>query len=85
MQKVAGTGVALLSAGVLFLAGCSSRPDEEQMRQLNGLRDEVASLQRDIAAKEQQGASLQRELGEKDARLKKCQNDQQVVRQRLGK
>ena len=69
----------------MLLAGCSSRPDEEQMRQLTTLQDEVASLQKDAAAKDQQRATLEREVAEKQARLKKCQDDQQVVRQRLAR
>ena len=76
---------ALLCGGMMLLAGCSSRPDEEQMRQLTTLQDEVASLQKDAAAKDQQRATLEREVAEKQARLKKCQDDQQVVRQRLGR
>ena len=55
------------------------------MRQLTTLQDEVASLQKDAATKDQQRATLEREVAEKQARLKKCQDDQQVVRQRLGR
>ncbi len=85
MQIRSGTGFALLCAGMMLLAGCSSRPDEEQMRQLNSLRDEVAALQRDVSAKEQDLGNLQKQIADKDSRMKKCQDDQQVVRQRLGR
>jgi uncharacterized protein involved in exopolysaccharide biosynthesis len=55
------------------------------MKQLNDLKDEVASLQKDAASKEQQKAALEKEVAEKNAKLKKCNDDQQVVKQRLGK
>jgi outer membrane murein-binding lipoprotein Lpp len=75
----------LLVSGGLVLSGCSSSPSEEQMKQLNDLKEEVASLQKDVSAKEQQKAALEKEIAEKNAKLKKCNDDQQVVKQRLAK
>jgi septation ring formation regulator EzrA len=54
------------------------------MKQLNDLKEEYADLQKEQSSKEQQKAALDREVAEKDAKLKKCNDDQQVVRQRLG-
>jgi hypothetical protein len=89
MQKntrtVTTLGVALLMSGSLVLVGCSSSPDEAQMKQLNDLKEEVATLQKDVAAKEQQKATLEKEIAEKNAKVKKCNDDQQVVKQRLAK
>jgi septal ring factor EnvC (AmiA/AmiB activator) len=88
MQKITRIvttfGVTLLMSGSLALIGCSSSPDEEQMKQLNDLKDEVSSLQKDISAKEQQKADLEKQVAEKNAKIKKCNDDQQVVKQRLG-
>ena len=85
MQRVNGLGVLLGLALMASVAGCSSSPDEEQMKQLDDLKAEVASLQRDISNKEQQHGTLDREVAEKNARIGKCNDDQQTVRQRLGK
>ncbi len=85
MQRITGFGVVLAFAAVLALAGCSSKADEEQLKQLDDLKAEVASLQRDISNKEQQRGTLDREVAEKNARIQKCNDDQQTVRQRLGK
>ena len=41
-KKVTTIGVTLLFAGSLLLAGCSSGPDEAQLKQLQSLKDEVA-------------------------------------------
>lgn len=81
---IALCGTFLLS-GSLMLSGCSSSPDEAQMKQLNDLKDEVASLQKDLTAKQDQKAALDKEIAEKNAKLTKCNDDQQVVKQRLAK
>jgi septal ring factor EnvC (AmiA/AmiB activator) len=82
---VTGACVTFLLSGSLMLVGCSSSPDEAQMKQLNDLKEEVATLQKDLAARDQQKATLDREIAEKNAKLKKCNDDQQVVKQRLAK
>jgi septal ring factor EnvC (AmiA/AmiB activator) len=84
-RKVLVFASALLFSGSLLLVGCSSSPDEAQMKQLNDLKDEYAALQKDQAAKDQQKAALDKEVADKNAKLKKCNDDQQVVKQRLGK
>ena len=83
--KTLSLGGAFLLAGSLMLAGCSSSPSEEELRQLNQLKDELASLQRQVSQVQQQKSALEKDVAEKNAKLKDCQDDQQVVRQRLGK
>lgn len=89
MQKlnrvVAASAMAILFSLSLIVAGCSSSPDEAQMKQLNDLKAEVASLQTNVASMEQQKATLDREIAEKNAKLKKCSDDQAIVKQRLAK
>ena len=77
--------LALLVSGSLFLSGCSSKPDEAEMKQLNDLKEDYAALKKDVSAKEQQKAALDKEIAEKNAKLKQCSDDQQVVKQRLAK
>ena len=84
-RKVSVLAVTLLFSSSMLMMSCSSSPDEAHMRQLNDLKDEYAALQKEQSAKEQQKAALDREVAEKNAKLKKCNDDQQVVRQRLGK
>ena len=68
-----------------MLVGCSSNPSEEQMKQLNDLKEQVASRQKDVATKQQQQAALEKEIADKAAKVKKCNDDQEVVKQRLAK
>ena len=83
-RNVGTLAVALLFALSLVLVGCSSKPDAEQLKQLNDLKEEYASLQKEVGAKEQAKAQAEREIAEKNAKLKKCNDDQQIVKQRLG-
>ena len=89
MQKlnrtVTAQALAILFAGSVVLVGCSSSPDDAQMKQLNDLKEEVSALQKDVAAKEDQKGALDKQIAEKNAKLKKCNDDQAIVKQRLAK
>jgi len=84
-RTVTAFALAFLFAGSGVLVGCSSSPDEAQMKQLNDLKEEVTSLEKEVAAAEQQKSALDREIAEKNAKLKKCNDDQAIVKQRLAK
>ena len=77
--------LAILLSSSLLLVGCSSKPNAEEMKQLNDLKEEYAALQKETATKEARKAALEKEVAELNAKLKKCNDDQQVVKQRLGK
>jgi peptidoglycan hydrolase CwlO-like protein len=89
MQKlnrtVTARALAILFAGSVVFVGCSSSPDDAQMKQLNDLKEEVSALQKDVAAKEEQKGTLDKQIAEKSAKLKKCNDDQAIVKQRLAK
>jgi len=82
--KVTRFGVALLFTSSLALVGCTSHPDEAELKQLDDLKAEVASLQKEISDKEQQKSAVDKELADINAKLKKCADDQAVVKQRLA-
>ena len=83
-RNIVTLALALLFVLSLVFVGCSSKPDAEQLKQLNDLKEEYASLQREVASKEQAKAQSEREIADKNAKLKKCNDDQQIVKQRLG-
>jgi outer membrane murein-binding lipoprotein Lpp len=72
-------------AGSIFIAGCSSGPSEAELKQLADLKAEVESLKGESVKLSQEKMALEKQLAEKNAALKKCNEDQQVVKQRLGK
>jgi hypothetical protein len=83
-RTVITIGMALLFTGSLFY-GCSSSPDEQQLKALQTLKDESAQLEKEIKEKEVKKADLDKVVAEKNARLKKCNDDQAIVKQRLAK
>ncbi|HTY58996.1 MAG TPA: hypothetical protein VMF59_09265 [Bacteroidota bacterium] len=84
-RTVTARALAILFAGSVVIVGCSSSPDEAQMKQLNDLKEEVSTLQKDVSAKEAQKADLDKQIAEKNAKIKKCNDDQAIVKQRLAK
>ena len=84
-RTVITIGMAILVTGSLFLYGCSSSPDEQQLKALQTLKDETAQLDKEIKEKEGKKGDLDKVIAEKNAKLKKCNDDQAVVKQRLAK
>ncbi|MBI4428674.1 MAG: hypothetical protein HY562_06110 [Ignavibacteriales bacterium] len=66
------------------LTGCSSKPSAEEMKQLDDLKAEVASLEKEIASKESEKAELQKAMADKDAQLAQCAKDRDALQQRLN-
>lgn len=77
--------LALLMAGSLVFFGCPGKPSDAELQQLAALKEEYASLQREVTNKEREKADLEKKLADLNAKTKKCNDDQQVVKQRLAK
>jgi outer membrane murein-binding lipoprotein Lpp len=84
-RKLTIMAVTLVIATSLVLVGCSSKPNEAELKQLQDLKNEVAQLEKDIQAKEQQIASLEQQIAAQTAKFKKITDDQEIVKQRLAK
>ncbi len=76
--------LALVLSGMMTIVGCSSSPSEEQMRQLNDLKAEVSSLEKQVADKAREKAGLEKQIAEKNGKLQQCQADQESVKKGLG-
>jgi chromosome segregation ATPase len=73
----------LMAGAVMALVGCSNKPSAEELQQLEALKAEVASLERQISTLESERASLMGAIAEKDAKLSQCEQEKTVVQQRL--
>jgi septal ring factor EnvC (AmiA/AmiB activator) len=85
IRKVTGTSVALLLVGAFLLAGCSSSPSEEQMRQLSDLKAEVDALGKEVSAGAAKKAELEKQIAELQSKIAKTNADMATVKQRLAK
>ena len=74
---VAGAFLATLAAG------CTSRPNAAELKQLEDLKDEISSLQREVAAKESEKAALTKAVADKAAQLAHCEKEKALVQERL--
>lgn len=80
-----GTAIAVLTLSAsLFIAGCTSKPSAEELRQLNDLKAEVTSLEKQIAEQERVKANLEKEVAEKNGQLQQCQADKDAVKKATG-
>jgi septal ring factor EnvC (AmiA/AmiB activator) len=84
-RKLTTIAVTLAVATSLMLVGCSSKPNEAELKQLQDLKTEIAQLEKDVQAKEQQIASLEQQLAAQTAKIKKITDDAEIVKQRLAK
>ena len=67
--------IATMFVGSTMMVGCGGGVDEEQMAALNNLKAEVESLQGQVKAKEDEKASLQKQIADQEAKNKKCTED----------
>jgi septal ring factor EnvC (AmiA/AmiB activator) len=81
-KSIAGVCVAGAMMAVL-VAGCTSRPNAEELKQLEDLKAEVASLEREISAKQSEAAALQKAIADKQAQLAQCEKEKSLVQERL--
>jgi septal ring factor EnvC (AmiA/AmiB activator) len=81
-KSIAGLFVAGALLATLA-AGCTSKPNAAELKQLEDLKAEVSSLQNEVSAKESEKAALMKAIADKDAQLAQCQKDKALVEQRL--
>lgn len=67
----------------MVLTSCSSKPSDQEMKQLDDLKAEVTSLENQISAARSDEATLQKAIADKDAQLAQCTKDKEAVQQRL--
>jgi septal ring factor EnvC (AmiA/AmiB activator) len=63
--------------------GCSNKPSDEELQQLNDLKAAVSSLEKGITARESEKADLLKSIADKDAQLTQCAKDKEALQQRL--
>ncbi|MBF8248269.1 MAG: hypothetical protein HW374_1069 [Bacteroidetes bacterium] len=67
----------------LAVTGCGGKLSAEELKQLEDLKAEVTSLEREIASKESEKAALQKAMADKDAQLALCSKDREALQLRL--
>lgn len=77
--------ISTMAVAMLFvLVGCGG-VSEEEMAELNALRAEVKSLEKDVNDMKAEKAGLEREIAEKTAKLEQCAADKAATESNLKK
>lgn len=84
-KKVLNLSIAVLMvAGMLGFAGCSGVSDEE-MAELQALRQEVSALESETQDLKNEKSKLEREIAELNAKLEQCAKDKEQTKSNLEK
>ena len=81
LKKLLGIVVLI---GALGIAGCSG-VSEEQIAQLDALRAEVDALDKEVDQLKAEKTKLEREIAERNAKLKDCENMKAEIKANLDK
>lgn len=83
MKKPLALTVIGCAMMALVLTSCSSKPSDQELKQLEDLKAEVSSLQTQITTAQSEKATLQKSIADKDAQIAQLNKDIEAVRQRL--
>lgn len=79
---IVGATLALITIGFV---GCGGGVSEEQLAQLDVLKKEVISLEKDANSLKDERAKLEREIAEKNRKLEECSKMKQEIQANLEK
>ena len=77
--------IGVCIAAGLVLSSCSSSPSDEELKQLEELKAEVASLESKVQMMQRDEAGWEKQIADKNGKLQQCLSDQEAVKKGLGK
>jgi outer membrane murein-binding lipoprotein Lpp len=84
MKRIHQLSLVAAAVASLAMAGCASKISEEQLAELQSLRQQESTLRQQISAKEQEKARLVSEVGTRRGELDRCTKDRQFVEGKLA-
>ncbi len=75
----------VLVSGMALVSGCSSSPSADDLAHLDALKQEVASLKKEVADKQSVKSSLEQQVATKKQELSQAQQDEDGTRANLAK
>lgn len=86
MKKWKSTAIPLvLVVGMVIISGCSSNPSADDLAHLDALKQEVTSLQKEVAGKQSEKANLEQQVAAKKQELSQARQDEDATRANLAK
>jgi uncharacterized protein (DUF3084 family) len=84
MKRIHQLSLFVVTAASMAMVGCSSKITQEQLTELQNLRQQEATLRQQVSAKEQEKSRLQSEVNARRGDLDKCNTDRQFVEGKLA-
>jgi septal ring factor EnvC (AmiA/AmiB activator) len=74
----------LIVGGAFMMAGCSSNPSADDLSHLDALKQEVTSLQKEVADKKTEKATLEQQVSTKKQELAQAVQDENETKANLA-
>jgi uncharacterized protein (DUF3084 family) len=84
MKSIHQLSLVAVAAASLGLVSCSSKITDEQMTELQNLKQQESSLRQQVSAKEAEKSRLQGEVAARRGDLDKCNTDRQFIEGKLA-
>ncbi len=85
MKKLISTALSIALVGAMLSFTACSGVSEKQLAELDALRSEVKSLEKEVNALKSEKTKLEREIAEQNAKLEQCAKDKAETKANLQK
>ena len=84
MKRIHQLSLFAVAAASMAMVGCSSKISQEQLTELQNLKQQESTLRQQVSAKEQEKARLQSEVAARRAELAQCNTNRQFIEGKLA-
>jgi outer membrane murein-binding lipoprotein Lpp len=84
MKRIHQLSLFAVAAASMAMVGCSSKITQEQLTELQNLKQQESTLRQQVASKEQEKNRLQSEVNARKGELDQCNKNRQFVEGKLA-
>ena len=84
MKRIHQLGLLAVTAASMAMVGCSSKISQEQLTELQNLRQQESTLRQQVSAKESEKGRLQGEVAARRTSLDQCNSNRQFIEGKLA-
>jgi outer membrane murein-binding lipoprotein Lpp len=84
MKRIHQLSLVAVAAASLAMGGCASKVTQEQLTELQNLKQQESTLQQQLSAKEAEKSRLQSEVNARRGELDQCNTQRQFIEGKLA-
>ena len=84
MKRMHQLSLAAVAAASMAMVGCASKVTQEQLTELQNLRQQESTLRQQVSAKEAEKTRLQSEISTRRGELDQCNTQRQFIEGKLA-